>query len=140
MPESSDGVYKNTRSRAKARLKKAEKAMKEEKRRRERINVKTAAELSKVVSQPNSFNKEAIALLQSIESTKVTPQQIEDCRQCVKKKKKKKLSEGCEKVCEYVDPDEIYKLTEEQIKKIKSKIAELRKKMNKFKDEPQLKF
>ena len=143
-----------TRSQTRKRLQKekAEKAKEAERNKAKRINVKTASQISNALKGRNSYDNKAIGLLQSLKSTKVTQQQIEDCRKCVNKKKDRKK---CKTVCENVDEDDINKLTEEDIKKIKSKMksAEPKRPVNppppppktprgsvSFKNEPQLKF
>lgn len=130
-------VFMGTRSKTKQRLmkEKAEKAKKAESIKK-KVKVKTAAKLSSALSGRNSYDNKAIALLQTLKSTKVTQKQIEDCRKCVNKKKD---WDKCKKVCENVEEDDINKLTEEDIKKIKSKITKSKIKNNRFR-EPQLKF
>ena len=144
-----------TRSQTRKALQKekAEKAKEAERNKAKRINVKTAAKISNALKGGrNSYAENAIGLLQSLESTKVTQKQIEDCRKCVNKKKDRKK---CKKVCKNVDEDDIRKLTEEDIKKIKSKVKSKQPKRPvnppppppktprgsvSFKNEPRLKF
>ena len=117
-----------------------------------RDSIKTAAKISNALKGRNSYDNKAIALLQGINSTKVTQKQIDDCKKCIGSKNNRK---GCEKVCENVDEDDINKLTKKDIKKLKSKMKSKQPKRPvnppppppktprgsvRFKNEPRLKF